>query len=242
VRPMEGYGVTETSPLISLNVQDVEVAGIVQVGHKPGTVGHPIPGVAVRIVDPIDGHPLGLNEPGLLLIRGHNVMSGYLGEEELTAAAFRDGWYDTGDVVSMDEDGFLTITDRLARFSKIGGEMVPHLQVEEVLLKGLGTHEHVVAVTSVPDEKKGEQLVVVYVEGACEAGRLREIIAASDLPNMYRPRAENYVKVESIPILGSGKLDITGLRGLAWEAVRGLGPTEAARRENAAEPSNSNEI
>ena len=221
VRPLEGYGVTEMSPLIALNVPDVEAGGIVHVGHKPGTVGHPIPGVAVRMVDPISGHPVGLNESGLLLVKGPNVMLGYLEEEEQTAEAFEDGWYNTGDIVSMDEDGFLMITDRLARFSKIGGEMVPHLKIEETLLKGLGTHEHVVAVTSVPDAKKGEQLVVVYVEGACEADRLREIIARSDLPNMYRPRAENYVGVETIPILGSGKLDITGLRGLATEAMRG---------------------
>jgi acyl-[acyl-carrier-protein]-phospholipid O-acyltransferase/long-chain-fatty-acid--[acyl-carrier-protein] ligase len=147
-------------------------------------------------------------------------MLGYLEEEAQTAEAIRDGWYNTGDVVSMDEDGFLTITDRLARFSKIGGEMVPHLKVEEVLLKGLHTHEHVVAVTSAPDAKKGEQLVVIYVEEAGGAERLREIIAASDLPNMYRPQAENFIKVGSIPILGSGKLDIAGLRGMAAEAMR----------------------
>lgn len=211
---------TETSPLIALNVPDVEAAGIVQVGHKPGTVGHPIPGVAVRIVDPVDGSDKGINEPGVLLVKGPNVMLGYLEEEEQTREAIKDGWYNTKDVVSMDEDGFLTITDRLARFSKIGGEMVPHLKVEEVLLKGLQTHEQVVAVTSVPDEKKGEQLVVVYTDEAGDAERLRKIIAESDLPNMYRPRPENYVKVDSIPILGSGKLDVGGLRGMAAESMR----------------------
>ncbi len=220
LRPLEGYGVTETSPLIALNVPDVEAGGIVQVGHKPGTVGHPIPGVAVRIVDPVDGSDKGINEPGVLLVKGPNVMLGYLEEEEQTREAIKDGWYNTKDVVSMDEDGFLTITDRLARFSKIGGEMVPHLKVEEVLLKGLQTHEQVVAVTSVPDEKKGEQLVVVYTDEAGDAERLRKIIAESDLPNMYRPRPENYVKVDSIPILGSGKLDVGGLRGMAAESMR----------------------
>jgi acyl-[acyl-carrier-protein]-phospholipid O-acyltransferase/long-chain-fatty-acid--[acyl-carrier-protein] ligase len=94
------------------------------------------------------------------------------------------------------------------------------LKVEEVLLKGLQTHEQVVAVTSVPDEKKGEQLVVVYTDEAGDAERLRKIIAESDLPNMYRPRPENYVKVDSIPILGSGKLDVGGLRGMAAESMR----------------------
>ncbi|MBE0534305.1 MAG: MFS transporter [Phycisphaerae bacterium] len=233
VRPMEGYGVTELSPLIALNVSDVEAGGLLQVGHKPGTVGHPIPGVAVRIVDAISGRQVGLNQPGVLLVKGPNVMLGYLGEEEKTAEAFEGDWYNTGDVVSMDEDGFITITDRISRFSKIGGEMVPHLKIEEVLLKGLGTHEHVVAVTSVPDAKKGEQLVVVYVDGACDPDRLREIVAASDLPNMYRPRPENYVKANSIPILGSGKLDITGLRGMAAEAMRGRKPGESPAEQPA---------
>jgi len=218
VRPMEGYGVTELSPLISLNVLDVEVGGIKQIGHKPGTVGHPIPGMAVKIVDPEYKTPLAPGEPGLLLVKGPNVMLGYLNMPDETAEAIQDGWYNTGDIASMDADGFLTITDRLARFSKIGGEMVPHLKVEEAYLNALRTHEHVVAVTSVPDGTKGEQLVVLYVGSACDPGKLHEIISNADLPNIFKPKRDNYVKVEAIPILGTGKLDIMGLRKLALAA------------------------
>ncbi len=218
IRPMEGYGVTELSPLISLNVLDVEVGGIKHVGHKPGTVGHPIPGMAVKIVDPEERTPLAPGEPGLLLVKGPNVMLGYLNMPDETAEAIQDGWYNTGDIASMDADGFLTITDRLARFSKIGGEMVPHLKIEEAYLKALRTHEHVLAVTSVPDGRKGEQLVVLYVGSACDPEKLHEIISNADLPNIFKPKRDNYVKVEAIPILGTGKLDIMGLRKLALAA------------------------
>ena len=152
VRPLEGYGATELSPVVSFNVPNATVQGIEQIGNKPGTVGHPLPGVTMKVVDP-DNHELkGLNQEGLLLVKGPNVMLGYLNQPEKTAEAIMDGWYVTGDMATMDEDGFVTITDRLARFSKIGGEMVPHLALEEVYLESLDTTETVVVVTSVPDE------------------------------------------------------------------------------------------
>ena len=218
IRPREGYGTTELSPLVSLNLADVEVGGGFQVGSKAGTIGHPIPGVAVKVVDLETAETVDTGEDGLLMVKGPNVMLGYLGKEDETAAVLRDGWYNTGDIVSMDEDGFLTITDRLARFSKIGGEMVPHLAIEEQYLHGLETHNHVVAVTSVPDAKKGEELVVLYVDEAGDVEKLHEIISACDLANICKPRRENYVKIKSMPVLGSGKLDIMKLRRIALVA------------------------
>jgi len=218
IHPLEGYGTTELSPLVSLNVPHAEAGGIRQVGHKPGTVGHPIPGVAVRIVDPQDKTPLTHGEAGLLLVKGPNMMSGYLNMPAETAQVIQDGWYNTGDIATMDADGFLTITDRLSRFSKIGGEMVPHLKIEEVYLDALGTHEHVVAVTSIGDDRKGEQLVVLYVPSACDADTLHEIISNADMPNVFKPKRNNYIAVEAIPVLGTGKLDIMGLRRLALAA------------------------
>src|SRR5208282_4066508 len=123
---------------------------------------HPLPGVAVRIVDPETREPLPLGQPGLLLVRGPNVMQGYLGKPEKTAEVLQDGWYSTGDIAALDEDGFLTITDRLSRFSKIGGEMVPHIKIEEKLHELAGLTEMSFVVTGVPDGKKGERLVVLH--------------------------------------------------------------------------------
>ena len=135
--------------------------------------------------------------------------------EKETAEAVQNGWYNTGDIAGVDEDGFLAIRDRLSRFSKSGGEMVPHVRVEDVYLHGLNTTEQVVAVTTVPHPKRAEELVVLYLEKAGSPQKLHEIISKSDLPNMWKPRPDNYIKVESIPVLGSGKLDIMGLRKIA---------------------------
>jgi hypothetical protein len=135
-------------------------------------------------------------------------MKGYLNNPEKTALAVQDGWYNTGDIVTVDEDGFITIRDRLSRFSKIGGEMVPHMTIEEVCLEGLGMHEPVVAITSVPDEKKGEQLVLLYEDGKVDIDVLCRVLAESSLPKLYIPKRENIVGIESIPHLGSGKLDM----------------------------------
>src|SRR3990167_7158604 len=118
-----------------------------------------MPGIAVRIVNPETGEPVPPGQPGLLLVRGPNVMQGYLGRPDKTAEVLRDGWYVTGDIAILDEDGFLEITDRLSRFSKIGGEMVPHLKIEEVLHELAGVTEQTFAVTGVPDGKRGERLV-----------------------------------------------------------------------------------
>lgn len=225
IRPLEGYGATELSPVVSLNLPNVQGKMGYQLANKPGTVGHPIPGVAVRIVDVHDSYrdslrraevPLG--EPGLLMVKGPNVMLGYLNKQKETSEVLKDGWYDTGDIASVDEDGFLTIADRLSRFSKIGGEMFGHLALEEVCMRALDTHEQVVAVTSVPEPKKGEQLVVLYLEEAADADKLHEIVSKSHLPNICKPRRENFIKIESIPLLGSGKLDIRRLRKIALKA------------------------
>ena len=150
VRPMEGYGCTECAPVVAVNTPDFRSAGFHQVGAKRGKIGHPLPGVCVRVVDvenPQGEKPLPLGRPGLLLVRGPNVMQGYLGRPEKTAEVLRDGWYVTGDVAALDEDGFLQITDRLNRFSKIGGEMVPHIKVEEKLHELAGATEQTFVVT-----------------------------------------------------------------------------------------------
>jgi acyl-[acyl-carrier-protein]-phospholipid O-acyltransferase/long-chain-fatty-acid--[acyl-carrier-protein] ligase len=147
-------------------------------------------------------------------------MLGYLGRADKTAEVIRDGWYVTGDIGVMDEDGFVRLTDRLSRFSKIGGEMVPHGVIEDELHNRL-EQTQVLAVTAVPDEKKGEKLVVVYTKDATDAETLQRLMAESALPNLWKPGRDCYVGVESLPILGTGKLDLKGLREIAAAAVGG---------------------
>lgn len=218
IRPREGYGATECSPLIAFNVPDVEVAGVRQLGTKDGTAGHPLPGIVVRIVHPETGQPVPLGQPGLLWVKGPNVMKGYLNLPEKTAQVLQNGWYNTGDIVTLDRDGFLTITDRLSRFSKIGGEMVSHLTIEEMCQKLLHQNDPVVAVTSLPDEKKGEQIILLYVKDKVDPERLYEKLAETDLPKLYLPKRENIIGIDEIPRLGSGKTDIVRLRQIARES------------------------
>jgi acyl-[acyl-carrier-protein]-phospholipid O-acyltransferase/long-chain-fatty-acid--[acyl-carrier-protein] ligase len=218
VCPFEGYGATELSPLVTVGFPDsvLEETMDRQVGHKSGKVGHPIPGVAAKIVDPDTFEIKGANEEGLLLVKGANVMKGYLNNPAKTSEVIRDGWYITGDIATIDEDGFINITDRLSRFSKIGGEMVPHIKVEENIMEAIGAADQLIAVASVPDEKKGERLVVLHtVDMDIEA--IGESLARKGIPNLWIPKKENFYKVEAIPLLGTGKFDLKRIKGLAQE-------------------------
>jgi acyl-[acyl-carrier-protein]-phospholipid O-acyltransferase/long-chain-fatty-acid--[acyl-carrier-protein] ligase len=173
----------------------------------------------VQIVDPDSFAPLPPDTPGMLLVKGPNVMKGYLSREDLTANVIRDGWYITGDIAMLDEDGFVTITDRLSRFSKIGGEMVPHGRVEEALQQAAGADMQVFAVTGIPDERKGEQLAVLHI---LEDARIPEIIgklAADGLPNLFIPPRNNFVRVDALPMLGTGKMDLRILKRIAMERL-----------------------
>jgi len=218
IRPLEGYGATELSPAVAFNIPDVEIDGVLQTGMREGSVGHPIPGVAVKIVDPDTGATLPAGVQGLIEVKGPNVMLGYLGIPEQTAEAVSNGWYHTGDLGFLDEKGFLTITDRLSRFSKIGGEMVPHMAIEEEIHTRLNLSGQSVAVTSVPDEKKGEKLVVLYTRGTGDPETFNRSLAESPLPNLWKPDRDHYLEVESLPVLGTGKLDIKGLKQIALQA------------------------
>ena len=218
IRPFEAYGCTECAPAVTVNTHDFRAAGFRQVGAKRGKIGHPLPGVCVRIVDPETRAPVAIGQPGLLLVRGPNIMLGYLGKPEKTAEVLRDGWYTTGDVAALDEDGFLQITDRLSRFSKIGGEMVPHIKVEEKLHELASVTEQTFVVTSVADEKKGERLVVLHKLAEDKLQSCLEKLTASDLPNLWKPKADSFVRLEAFPILGTGKLDLRKVKEIAQRA------------------------
>jgi acyl-[acyl-carrier-protein]-phospholipid O-acyltransferase/long-chain-fatty-acid--[acyl-carrier-protein] ligase len=218
VLPLEGYGCTELSPVAAANVPDWEEGGVRQIGNKPGSIGQPVPGVAAAIVDPDTRQPLPPNKEGMLMIYGGNVMKGYLGRTEATREVIRDGWYITGDIAKYDEDGFITITDRLARFSKIGGEMVPHQKIEDELHKILGTNERVCVVTSVPDERRGERLIVLHTAlNGMNLHHLVEQLNEQGLPNLWLPSERDFKQIAEMPVLGSGKVDLKRVKEMARE-------------------------
>ena len=217
LRPLEGYGCTECSPVVAVNTRDFRSAGFRQVGAKRGRIGHPLPGMSVRIVDPETREPLPVGKAGLMLVSGPNIMKGYLGKPEKTAEVLQDGWYETGDIAALDEDGFLTITDRLSRFSKIGGEMVPHIKVEEGLHDLADATEQVFVVTGVPDARKGERLVVLHTLPEEQLKACLEKLPQLDLPNLWMPRADQFFHIEALPLLGTGKLDLRKIGTMALE-------------------------
>ncbi len=224
VRPVEGYGTTELSPLVSVNVPASRSgpAGLSRL--REGSVGLPMTDVDARVVSLDDDRPLAVGETGLLEIRGPNVMQGYLGQPELTAQVMHDGWYRTGDVAFLDSDGFIHITGRMSRFSKIGGEMVPHIQIEETLTQLAGINEDGslrVAVTAVPCQKRGERLVVLYTQLSMDKSELLKRLSQTGLPNLYLPSEDSFLQVEAIPVLGSGKLDLKGMRDEAEKRLMG---------------------
>ena len=223
---LEGYGCTECAPVVSFNLPQVDGLADRQQPLKRGTLGRPLPGVALRVVDPETRELLAVGESGLLEVKGPNVMKGYLKDPERTAQVLRDGWYSTGDIARVDRDGFLVVTDRLSRFSKIGGEMVPHGRVEEELTEVVGRLSEgredlpEVAVTALPDERKGEQLVVLHTAMPFPVARALDELGRKDLPQLFLPREKNFVQVEEIPRLGTGKIDLKGLRELARERLQ----------------------
>lgn len=215
IEPLEGYGTTECAPIVSLNVPDFRAPGFYQKGTKRGSIGHPIPGISVRIVDPDTREVLQNGAAGVLMIKGPNVMKGYLHQPEKTAQVLQDGWYETGDIATIDEDGFITITDRMARFSKIAGEMVSHTKVEEELQRVLGESERVLAVAGVPDATKGERLVVLHTMTDEQFDLLMGRLDQTGLPNLWVPKPKAFYKIDQIPILGTGKMDIKAVKTLA---------------------------
>jgi acyl-[acyl-carrier-protein]-phospholipid O-acyltransferase / long-chain-fatty-acid--[acyl-carrier-protein] ligase len=237
IHPLEGYGCTECAPVVSLNTLDYRAAGFRQVGIKRGKIGHPLPGMSVRIVDRETMMPAPPGQAGLMLVRGPNVMQGYLGLPVKTSEVLVDGccdgmssvsadgskWYITGDIAVIDNDGFLQITDRLSRFSKIGGEMVAHGKVEEILHEAAGVTEQTFVVTGVKDEKKGEQLVVLHQLDIEPLSRCLEKLSQSTFPNLWKPRPDRFHRVEAFPYLGTGKLDLRRVREMAEQATAFVG-------------------
>jgi acyl-[acyl-carrier-protein]-phospholipid O-acyltransferase/long-chain-fatty-acid--[acyl-carrier-protein] ligase len=242
----EGYGCTELSPVVSVNVPDVRDGPVKQIGARVGSVGRPLPGLGILVADRETLQPAAGNAPGVILVRGPSVMMRYMDDARATAAALLPGppplepglrrldWYVTADIGAVDEDGFLHIHDRISRFSKIGGEMVPHMVIEAALAAASPEAERPFdaaqgalsmverrsfAVVTLPDRVRGEKVVVVYSGPELDAGALLHRMSERGVPNLWLPSPKDFHRVEGLPFLPSGKLDLAATRRLAEAAA-----------------------
>ncbi|MCL2306405.1 MAG: AMP-binding protein [Planctomycetaceae bacterium] len=220
---VEGYGTTELSPVVSVNINEARRSDYAD-WLRVGTVGRPLPGIQARVLDLDNGTILPPNSPGMLQIKGDNAMLGYYKEPEKTAEVLKDGWYTTGDVAKIDEDGFIWITGRESRMSKIGGEMVPHILIEEMIdrivraeLPNEDEGGVLVAVVGLPDEKKGEKVIVLHRPLPLTPDEICKRMQSEGLPNLWIPLPQHFYPVESIPVLGTGKLDLRATKEMAQQ-------------------------
>ena len=219
LNPLEGYGTTEMSPVAAVNVPFAitTLGGQTVAGNRRGTVGRPLPGTLIRATNPDTGADLPRGTEGMIHVKGPQIMSGYLNNPEATAKVLKDGWYTSGDLGYLDPDGFLVITGRLSRFAKIAGEMVPHEGVESALMAAAGVDERAVAVTSIPDPKRGERLAVVHTPWATTPAEVCRKLIATNIPKLWIPSPDDFIQVDEIPILGTGKLDLRAIRAIALQ-------------------------
>lgn len=220
--PSEGYGTTELSPIAAVNIPASRLGGEQpgQTSTKHGTVGRVIPGSVAAVFHPETNERLGTNQEGMLKIKGPNVMLGYLNHPEKTAELIQDGWYTTGDLGMIDDDGFIRITGRQSRFSKIGGEMVPHIRIEQEIARIIedtpnDEAEIICAITAVPDSAKGERLIVLHKPLQKSIREIMDRLQQAGLPNLWIPSYDSFLEVNQIPLLGTGKLDLRGIKDMA---------------------------
>jgi acyl-[acyl-carrier-protein]-phospholipid O-acyltransferase / long-chain-fatty-acid--[acyl-carrier-protein] ligase len=202
IRILQGYGVTETSPVIAANTP---------MTNRTDTIGHIIPGMEYHI-EPVDG----IEHGGRLIVKGPNVMLGYLihgsdGEIKPPVASCGEGWHDTGDIASIDEDGFISILGRAKRFAKIGGEMVSLLAVEELAMHAWPDFNH--AAVNLPDERKGEKIVLITTNQNANRKQIQEIAKQLKYGEIYIPK--KVVRAEELPLLSTGKIDYVTLTEMA---------------------------
>lgn len=237
-KPTEGFGMTELSPVLAANIPENMLPDQHNIYRKQGSIGRPCAGFAVRIVHPDTGEVLPVNTEGMMEIKGPSVMMGYYGEPETTAKSFHDGWFVSGDIAKIDNDGFIFITGRQTRMSKIGGEMVPHVLIEEKIgdvVAALESNNETKsdlqeendgirwAVTAVPDDKKGEKIVVLYTELPIIPEDICHQLLKNGMPQLWVPQPVNFQKVKKIPTLRTGKLDLCNIKKLALEIYQNKG-------------------
>ncbi len=219
ITPIEGYGCTELSPVVSINISN----SILELGTQSGPVGsagHPMPGICVKIGSPSDWSELPQGEEGLVLVKGANVMQGYLNEPEKSDEVIRNGWYNTGDIGKMDSEGRIWITGRLSRFSKIAGEMVPHEKIEEEIHSILGSEDRIVAVCGIPDERKGERIAVLHLAMDMSPRQIADAMRKRKIANLWIPDPADFRQIDQMPLLASGKLDLARLNKITGELFK----------------------
>jgi acyl-[acyl-carrier-protein]-phospholipid O-acyltransferase/long-chain-fatty-acid--[acyl-carrier-protein] ligase len=226
ILPLEGYGCTELSPVVCINKGDITIPGGTILGQMAGSIGQIIPGVSIKIVDPDTLESLPPNHEGMVLATGANVMKGYLNDPDKTASVMNDGWYITGDMGKINLESYVTLTGRLSRFAKIGGEMVPLERLEDELHDLLQSSERVCAVTCVPDITRGERIIVLFLPEILEGFGIDvktwiKKLSARGLPNLWVPSEKDFHPVTEIGVLGSGKLDLASLKAKALEIALG---------------------
>lgn len=202
---LEGYGATETSPVISVNLHNM---------NRPGSTGMVIPGVKVKIENFETGEECKAMKTGRIMVKGDLVMTGYYGDPELTAAAIKNGWYDTGDMGYFDSDGFLWHAGRFKRFVKIGGEMVSLVKVENTLEKYLPLGVSC-CVVDVDDEKKGSSIVATVTIEVDKSEILKKM--GSELPNIALPR--HFLVIRELPMMSSGKIDFRSVTKIVQDIL-----------------------
>jgi acyl-[acyl-carrier-protein]-phospholipid O-acyltransferase/long-chain-fatty-acid--[acyl-carrier-protein] ligase len=192
-------------------------------------VGLPLPGTSIKTIDPDTRRDLPLGTEGVVAVKGPQVMVEYLNCREATAKVLHDGWYTTGDLGLVDSDGFLRITDRISRFSKLAGEMVPHITIESAIMEITGVDEHQIAVTGVPDPKHGEKLCVIYTDLTMSPAEVHQRLMSGKLPKLWIPSVRDFVRVDQIPITATGKIDLRALRAVAAAGQAAPDPGAPAR-------------
>ncbi|MDO5308515.1 MAG: MFS transporter [Planctomycetia bacterium] len=225
----EGYGATELSPVLCHNIPEFRAPDSITPYHKNYSIGMPGPGFVAKVVDLATGEETPPNVPGSLLVKGNSVTNGYYEDPERTSKIFWNGWYVTGDVARIDEDNFIFITGRETRISKIGGEMAPHVLIEEKLIESINAlvrakdpnfseeeSNFQLVVTAVPDERKGERLVVLCHDLPVAPEEICKKVSTDGLlPILWVPAPTNFKQVDAIPVLGTGKLDLKKIKELA---------------------------
>lgn len=214
IEPIEGFGCTELSPIVSVNFGEDYTKIGKQIG-KVGSIGKALPGIAAKIVHVDTLEDLPPDQEGLLLIKGAVVMEGYYNDEQITKDAINDGWYNTQDIASIDGAGYISITGRLSRFSKIAGEMVSHEIIETMIRTFRGDVENAIVVTGTKDHKKGEKIIVLYTGKEIHPDKINKYLSKNGLNNLWIPKTSDYYHIDNIPLLGSGKLDLYKLDKIA---------------------------
>lgn len=220
VRPFQGYGATEMGPIVSCNVPTSRALDGTTSGLREGTVGRPAKWVQVEARDAATGDVVGPGERGALWAKSPGLMLGYLNHPEQTAAVVQDGWYNLGDIVEIDTDGFISIVGRASRFAKVAGEQIPFAAVEEALLPLAGVTDEGVpraVVTAVPNEATGERLVVVHTPLATSPAEVVKGLVASGLPRLFIPAPADFYEIAEMPLIGIGKVDLVKIDAIARE-------------------------